>query len=82
MQALAVFSSIVYGGKQDMTIDVAVPGMSHKFTINNDNKLVLQRLEVSFAFTTHFLEITKSFTSSEYLYRVSTPAGNAGKAGE
>ena len=47
MQALAAFSAIVHGGKQDLTIDVAVPGMSHKFSINDDNKLVLQRLEVS-----------------------------------
>ena len=57
MQALALVSSIVYGGKQNMTIDVAVPGMSHKFTINSDNKLVLQRLEVSFALRTRFLEM-------------------------
>ena len=42
-----MFSAIVHGDKQDLTIDVAVPGISHKFTINNDNKLVLQRLEVS-----------------------------------
>ena len=57
LQALAAFSSIVYGGKQDMTIDVAVPGMSHKFTINSDNKLVLQRVEVSFAFTAHIFKV-------------------------
>ena len=47
MQALAVFSAIVYGGKEDLTVDVAVPGLSHRFTINDDNKLVLQRIEVS-----------------------------------
>ena len=61
MQALAVFSSIVYDGKQNMTIDIAVPGLSHKFTINSDNKLVLQRLEVSFTCTTHFFGIDTSF---------------------
>ena len=47
MQALAVFSAIVHGGKEDLTVDVAVPGLSHRFTVNNDNKLVLQRIEVS-----------------------------------
>ena len=46
-----------------MTVDVAVPGMSHKFTITSDNKLVLQRLEVIFAFTTHFLELETGFTT-------------------
>ena len=64
-----MFSSIVHGGKQNMTIDVAVPGMSHKFIINSDNKLVLQRLEVSFAFTTRLLGIDARFSTSEmYLH--------------
>lgn len=47
MQALAEFSAAVYGGKVDMTVDVAVPGLTHKFNVNSDNSLVLQRVEVN-----------------------------------
>ena len=47
MQALAMFSAIVHGGQQDMTVDVGVPDLTHKFIVNSGNSLLLQRIEVS-----------------------------------
>ena len=46
MQALAMFSSIVHGGEIDLTVDAAVPGLAHRFSVNNKNSLVLQKIKV------------------------------------
>ncbi|XP_065060175.1 alpha-1-macroglobulin-like isoform X3 [Rhopilema esculentum] len=46
MQALAMFSSIVHGGEIDLTVDAAVPGLAHRFSINNKNSLVLQKIKI------------------------------------
>ena len=56
MQALAKFAAIVHGGKLDMKVDVSVPGLAHQFIVNNENTLVLQRIQVGFKVTCLYLQ--------------------------
>lgn len=47
MQALAEFAALVHGGNLNMSVDVSVSGLTHRFLIGSHNSLVLQRIEVS-----------------------------------
>ena len=56
MQALAKFAAIVHGGKLDLKVDVSVPELAHQFIVNNENTLVLQRIQVGFRITCLYLK--------------------------
>ena len=51
MQTLSDFAQYTYGEALDVTIDVTDgQDFQHTFDVNNNNNLVLQRVEVNFNF--------------------------------
>ena len=47
LQALSQYGGAIYSGGMDLSVKVETPQLRHSFTINDQNKLVLQRVEVS-----------------------------------
>lgn len=53
MQALAEFAELSFSSGTEIKVKVNADGFDHEFDINANNKLVLQRVEVSFS-SAHF----------------------------
>ena len=47
LQALARYSALAYSPNMHLSVLVTAPGMTRRFTINDDNKMLMQKSAIS-----------------------------------